>query len=62
METKYGIAKLSYAIIDTNGTDLVEGIEVILDGELIGQLFDIEFDCISELSIKEIETILEKFI
>lgn len=62
MNTKYGIAEFNHAIADVNGIDLIEIIEVKLDGELIGELPYNEFDDFSDLSTKEIESILEKFI
>jgi hypothetical protein len=59
METKHGIVKLSYAISDTNGTDLLETIEVKLNGEVIGE---IPYDDYDELTRKQLETILETLI
>lgn len=59
METKYGIVELSYAISDTNGTDLTETIQVRLNDEIIGE---IPYDDYDDLNTNEIETILEKFI
>jgi len=62
MNTKYGMAEFCHAICDTNGTDLIEIIEIKLDGELIGEMQYNEFDDFSDLSTKEVESILEKFI
>lgn len=59
METKYGIVELSYAICDTNGTDLLETIEVKLNDEVVGE---IPYDDYDDLDTKQLETILETLI
>ena len=51
------------AIFDTNGTDLVEGIEVLIDGTLEKELFWYSLFYFEEMSLEEIEEFLrEKFI
>jgi hypothetical protein len=62
VQTKYGVVQLRVAMIDINGTDLCEGIEVKLDDELIGEVFNVQSDYIDELSIEEVEEIVEGII
>lgn len=59
METKYGIVELSYAICDTNGTDLTETIQVRLNDEIIGE---IPYDDYDDLNTNEIESIVKTLI
>ena len=44
---------------DIDGTNLDEGIEVTLNGELLGQVIEIDFD---DLTIADVEEIVEYFI
>lgn len=37
VETKWGTITMSHAMLDTDGTNLEDGIEIRLDGELIGE-------------------------
>lgn len=62
IETKYGNVKLRVVMIDINGTDLCEGVEVKLDDELIGEGFNLQLDNIDELSVEEVEKIVERFL
>lgn len=59
LETKYGEVKLRVVMIDIDGTNLEEGIEVSLNGELLGQVIEIDFD---DLTITDVEEIVEYFI
>ena len=59
LETKYGEVKLRVVMIDIDGTNLEEGIEVSLNGELLGQVIEIDFD---DLTIADVEEIVEYFI
>jgi hypothetical protein len=61
-QTKFGEVQLRVAMIDTNGTDLCEGVEVKLDGELIGEVFDVDTDYIEEMSVEDVEEIVESII
>ena len=56
-ETKYGEVILRNVMIDINGTDLIEGIEIKLDGNLIGEEFG--YKDIEELTIEEVELYVE---
>lgn len=37
VETKWGTVTMNHAMLDTDGTNLEDGIEIRLDGELIGE-------------------------
>lgn len=56
-ETKFGEITLRTAMLDINGTDLVSGIEIKLDGKLIGEIFG--FLDVEELTIEEVEELYE---
>lgn len=60
--TKHGEVTVQGAMIDTNGTDLVDGVEIKLDGELIGELTDTTFSYVEDYEVEEIEAIVERFI
>ena len=57
-ETKYGNVSLRGVMIDTNGTDLVEGVEIKLEGEYIGEVWDRNFTDMEDLSIKVVEELV----
>jgi hypothetical protein len=59
VETKYGEVELRVVMTDIDGTNLDEGIEVTLNGELLGQVIEIDFD---DLTISDVEEIVEYFI
>ena len=61
-QTKFGEVQLRVAMIDINGTDLCEGIEVKLDDKLIGEVFNIESHYIDEMSVEEVEEIVTSII
>lgn len=56
-ETKFGEITLRDVMIDTDGTNLESGIEVKLDGEVIGELIDLEFD--EDTTVEEVEEMVE---
>ena len=56
-ETKYGKVSLRTAVLDFSGT-LVDGIEVSIDDELVGEIVDSFID-IDELSVEEVEELVE---
>lgn len=63
IETSMGEVTFRTAIIDVNGTDLVEGIEVLIDGTLEKELFGYRLFYFEEMSLEEVEEFLrEKFI
>ena len=63
IETSMGEVTFRTAIIDVNGTDLVEGIEVLIDGTLEKELFGYRLFYFEEMSLEEVKEFLrEKFI
>ena len=60
--TKYGIVGLRYAMIDIDDHNLEEGIEVSLNSEYLGNVFNTSTFEVEELSLLEIEEIVEQFI
>lgn len=59
-DTAIGEVTLRGAMIDINGTDLVSGVEIKLDGELIGEVFGVSFYQVEDMSTKEVETFVKK--
>ncbi len=55
--TKYGEVLLRTAMLETDGTNLADGIEIKIDGKLSGEVFrriDIE-----EMSLEEVEELVK---
>jgi hypothetical protein len=44
LETQYGTVVIRNAMLDTDGTNLADGIEIKLDGVLIGEVIGQRFD------------------
>ena len=60
-ETKFGEISLKNVMIDTDGTNLADGIEIRLEGVLIGETTDIKFHFDDEdVDIKDVEAFVEK--
>jgi hypothetical protein len=57
-ETSLGKVKVSFAMIDTNGTDLCEGVDFNLDGKFIGDAVGLSLD---EITKDNIEELLEEY-
>lgn len=62
VETKYGIVGLRFAMIEIDDHNLEEGIEVSLNSEYLGNVFNTSTFEVEELSLSEIEEIVEEFI
>jgi len=61
--TKFGEILLRNAMIDTNGTDLADGIEIKLDDELVGEVINYSFDFMDEdTTLEEVEDFVEHFV
>ena len=60
-ETKYGEITLRGAMIDINGTDLCDGVEIKLDDELIGETTSSTFSHVEDLETEEVEAFVEKY-
>lgn len=59
-DTAIGEVTLRGAMIDINGTDLVSGVEIKLDGELIGEVLGVSFYQVEDMSTKEVEAFVKK--
>jgi hypothetical protein len=62
VETKYGVVGLRYAMIEIDDHNLEEGIEVSLDDEYLGAVFNTSTFDVDEFSLAEVEEIVEEFI
>lgn len=61
VETKYGLVNLRYALIEIDEHNLEEGIEVSLDEEYLGAVFNTSSFDVDEFSLAEVEEIVEQF-
>lgn len=61
VETKFGLVNLRYALIDIDGYNLEEGIEVSLGKEYLGAVFNTSSFDVDEFSLAEVEEIVEQF-
>ena len=57
-ETKFGTALIRYAMIDIDGTNLEEGVEIYLDDEYKGNRLGGNLD-VESMSVKEVEELIE---
>ncbi len=57
VETKFGTVTLRDAMIDTDGTNLADGVEVKVNDELIDELIGVHFD--DEMTPEEVEEFIE---
>jgi len=58
--TKFGEVEFSIAMFDLDGTNLEEGVEVRLDGELIKELYGSRVERFDEMSTEQIELFLKE--
>lgn len=58
-DTKYGEITLRKAMIDTDGTNLADGIEISIDGQLEEEVLDEHLD-LEEMTIEEVEEFVKK--
>lgn len=56
---EFGEVTLRGAMLDTNGTDLVDGIEILIDGELRGEIQEMSFSRVEDLTVDEVEELIE---
>lgn len=59
-DTKYGEVSLRGAMIDTDGTNLVEGIEIKIDGVLEAEVLCMYFGQVKDFTIEEVEAFVEE--
>jgi hypothetical protein len=52
--TRFGKVEVKIAMIDTNGTDLCEGVDFNLDGEFVGDAIGLSLDTINKKNIEEL--------
>jgi hypothetical protein len=52
--TSFGKVVVSFAMIDTNGTDLSEGVDFNLNGKFIGDAVGLSLDEINKNNIEEL--------
>ena len=60
-DTCYGEVTFKHAMIDTDGTNLEEGITIFIDGKYIAETIDFSIDEIEEMTEKEIESVVETY-
>jgi hypothetical protein len=53
--TNLGEVTLRGAMIDTDGTNLADGIEVKVDGKLVGEVLDMTFSQVEDMTDDEVE-------
>jgi hypothetical protein len=58
--TKFGEVTLRGAMIDTDGTNLADGVEIKIDGKLEGETLDMTFGEVEDMSIEEVEKFVEE--
>lgn len=58
-DTIYGQVTLRGAMIDTDGTNLADGIEVSIDGKLVAEVLDITFSQVEDFTNEEAEAFVE---
>ena len=61
LETKFGEITLRSAMFDIDGTNLEEGIEIKLEGELIGEVIGGDIYEVEEMSTDDVEAFVMKY-
>lgn len=59
-DTAFGEVTLRSAMIDINGTDLLDAIEIKLDGILIGEVLNMTFGEVEDMAVEEVENFVEE--
>ena len=59
-ETFYGTVKFRVAVFDTDGTNLQDGVEVLIDDSLVAELQGERLSKFEEMSEKDVEKFLEE--
>jgi hypothetical protein len=59
-DTFYGKVSLRGAMIDTDGTNLADGVEIKIDGKLAAEVLDITFSQVEDFTTEEAEKFVEK--
>jgi hypothetical protein len=53
-KTKFGNAVVSFAMIDTDGTNLEEGVDFNVDDKFVGDAIGLSLDNVNENNIEEL--------
>ena len=59
-ETKFGTVTLRGAMIDTDGTNLADGIEIKIDGILVNEVIGVTFGEVEDMSDEEVEDFVDR--
>ena len=60
-DTCYGKVKLRGAMIDTDGTNIIEGIVVKINGKLVAEVLDMTFSQVEDFTTEEAEKFVEEY-
>ena len=60
-DTVYGEVKLRKAMIDTDGTNLADGIEIKINDKLKGEVLDMHID-LDEMTDEDAEVFVETYV
>ena len=58
-DTVFGELTVRGAMLDVNGTDLCDGVEFKIDGELVGETTSVTFSEVKDMNDNEIEELVE---
>lgn len=58
-DTVFGELTVRGAMLDVNGTDLCDGVEFKIDGELVGETTSVTFSQVEDMNDNEIEELVE---
>jgi coenzyme F420-reducing hydrogenase beta subunit len=59
-DTTFGKVSLRGAMIDTDGTNLVEGVEIKVEGKLVAEVLNMTFGQVEDFTQKEVEKFVEE--
>jgi hypothetical protein len=60
LDTKYGQVTLRGAMLDVDGTNLIDGIEIKIDDMLIAEVYGKTFSEVVDMTTLEVESLIEK--
>ncbi len=58
-KTKYGTASLRFAMVEIGDNNLEEGFELSIEGEYLGDVFDIDLD---DITVEQVEELLAYYL
>ena len=62
VDTIFGEAKIKNVMIDTDGTNLADGVSITIDGVVIAEIVGKSTHDIKRLSVDEFEDLLDSYI